>query len=186
MTWPANTIPASTLSLDASALINLLATTECERILEALDRRCIVEEHVLEEITRHPIPEYCHLTVIETLSMQGLISIERMSDASYDLYLNLVSGDSTTALDDGESATIAIGIERAASPILDDGKARKLFAKQFVGHSYYSSLHLLLSAARNAKWPKERVVNCASLARRHARIAVVRGEEEWARWLGIR
>jgi hypothetical protein len=102
-----------------------------------------------------------------------------MSPAAYDIYLSLISGPSVQALDDGESAAIAVSATGLGSVVLDDKKARRICSECFGQVSMTSSLLLLVEAARRAQWDGERLLYVIQRARDVSRMSIVPAERTW-------
>lgn len=136
------------LVLDASVLINLLASLAPAEVLSALRAKCIVEEKTLAEIVRHPVKGRDHQAELKLLMEKSLLETVKMSESQYECYLGLVSGDASNALDDGESAAIAIASGLNVEVVLDDRKARRIVGERFPGLQVISSLRFFLESGR--------------------------------------
>jgi len=175
---PSSTFPAGPLVLDASVLFNLLATGAAPDFLKALDVPCWVEERTAAEVRRMP-GERAESMPLLPLFDGGHLRLCRMSPSAYDIYLSLISGSSTEALDDGESAAIATCVTGLGSIVLDDKKARRICAERFGQVSMASSLYLFVEAARRGDWDEERLSDAIQRARDVSRMSVVPAEREW-------
>lgn len=167
---------AGPLVLDTSALINLLGTEVPERILISLGTPCLIEDRVLGELTRHPVPGRCHIATIEQLCAIGLLSRHRMSDDEYEVYLELSARSGKVGLGVGESAAIAVGSRRRLTIVLDDRKARHVCNSRFMQSQVRSSLVLLLAAANRGAWPRNELVAALRCAQINAAMGVLKEE----------
>lgn len=172
MTFFRDYLPAGPIVLDASAIINVLGCGRTEEVFRGLGRECIVEERTLKEIVRHPIPEASHSQVIGNLADSGLLRIERMNSKEYEIYLDLIQGALPNRLGTGESASIAVSLSRRYGIILDDAKARRIYAALPGASVQNSSLKLFFSAAANMAWHKDRVLEIVVSARQYSRLSV--------------
>lgn len=169
--------PDSPLVLDASAVFNLLGSTQPVEVVQALGVDCCIEERTLKEIKRHPIAGLCHKEALDGLYRAAGVRICRMSDDEYKLYLSLVSGAPSECLDDGESAAIAYAVSQKQAIILDDGKARRVLQRRFPSTFAASSLRMFLVAGERAGWGTEKLKKLIQAARVNARMNIVKGEE---------
>ena len=169
---PSSEFPSGPLVLDASVLFNLLGTGMPKELLQALAVPCWVEERTAAEIRRVP-GQRTESAPLQPLLDNGCLKLCRMSERAYETYLSLLSDPSADTLDDGESAAIAIAVEGAGSVVLDDKKARRIFATRFPGVASGTSLSLIIEAARRAAWSEEKLRNAVTLACDVSRMAVV-------------
>jgi predicted nucleic acid-binding protein len=168
-------LPSGPVILDASAIINLLGTEDMPGVLRALGVHGMVEERTLDEIKRHPIDGQDHRAMFGELMGQGVLTVERMTEAEYETYLDLVSRSLAARLDSGESAAIAL-THRGHAVILDENKARGIVARDFKHVHQTSTLRLLLTAGHRGGWALGRVQELVLAARRNARMGVPREE----------
>lgn len=173
------------LVLDASAVINLLACGRTTDFINALGMKCVAEERTIREVIRHPIPSKNLEETMDKLFTSNLLTVVRMNDAEYELYTDFVTGNLATALDDGESAAIAIAAHRNLPLVIDDKKARTLFTKRFPAHSYMSSLCMLVVSGQRLGIASSELKASISSARKYARMNVVRGERDLLESLGL-
>lgn len=175
MSWLSDHLPPGPVVLDASAIINLLGCGEMQEVLVALGVPALVEERTLDEIRRHPVPGQDHRASLDGMQRQGLLTVERMTEEEYEIYLGLVAGVVTSRLGIGESAAIALA-GRGHTVILDDNKARSVLSRDFGQLAFVSTLRTMLTAAHRGGWPVQRVQSQLTSARRHARMGVPREE----------
>lgn len=180
-----DTFPAGPLVLDASTIFNLLGCGKPVEVVQALQVPCLIEEHTLKEIKRHPIPGLCHKEVLSSLVGNGSVSTYRMSLEAYELYLSLISGKPSECLDDGESAAIATAVSLGYGVMLDDGKARRVHRSRFPATSFASSLRLFLTAGQRSGWNYEDVHRLIFAARANARMNIVTDDKALFASLGL-
>jgi len=169
--------PASSdLVLDTSALINILGCGDPRHLLRCLGRVCVVEDRVLGELRRHPVPGLDSNTEVEALVSAGLIRRVRMSDEEYDVYLQFASASGVPGLGAGESAAIAIASSQGAchAIVLDDRKARHRTATRVAGLRVISTVNLILEAAANGSIPDAEVRALFVAARTNANMGILK------------
>lgn len=171
MTLLSDHLPSGTLVLDASVVINLLGTGQPVELLKGLRQRCLIEQKTLQEVKRHPIPGFDLEERLRVLFQDGLLEAVRMSDAEYEVFIELVHAPLGTRLGDGESAAIAIAA-RGAGIVLDERRARRRVVEKLPTLAIVSSLRLVLTSAHRQGWPERRVAELIALARLHARMGV--------------
>lgn len=116
------------LVLDTSVVINLLATAQPIRILEALGRPVIVPDIVVREVDEGERSERRQRQLLDDLIQGQAVDIVPLGDDAAQLFAGLVSGQAAESLGDGEAATIALAVTRQASAVIDEKKATKLCA----------------------------------------------------------
>jgi predicted nucleic acid-binding protein len=172
-------VKVGVLVLDASAVINLLGCGAPERILAALECRCVVEENTRKEVVRNPFNSEPAEPHVEKLVAAGLLTIGRMSDASYEDYVELVSGDPREALGRGESAAIAYAAEVGGVIVLDDLKARRIANAKFRERPLLTSVALFRKAGPPKGIPMKELSELVILARQNARMHVLQQDRDW-------
>jgi predicted nucleic acid-binding protein len=175
LSWLSDPLARGPVVLDASVIINLLGCGEMRAVLLALGVPALVEERTLQEVRRHPLPGQDHRAELDGLVAQGLLYVERMTDAEYEIFLGLVAGARAGRLAVGESAAIALAC-RGHTVVLDENKARTIVARDFRHLALGSTLQTLLTAGCRGGWSVERVQGLVLAARRHARMGVPKDE----------
>jgi len=171
--------------LDSSALINLLGCGNPKLVLKAVESKCIVEDHVVRELTRHPIQGHdVHVALSELIDL-GLLHRARLDNVSYEVFLSLVAGPPPEALGQGESATLALAAAIGGAAVLDDGKARRIAEKRFTQLSLPTSISLFRFAAKNADMSNEQVGILVGLAIQNSRMRILSDDRNWVNSLGL-
>lgn len=178
LSWFRDHLPAGQLALDASVLLNVLGCGAIEDVLGALGGPCLVEDKVLGEIQRHPVPGLCHLTELEALIKSGRLARVTMTDVEYAHYLSMVQAPLGYRLDVGESATLAIAHSRNCGVVMDENKGRRYVAERFPTVRVVSSLMLFISATVRLGRGRPFLRDVVGSARRTARMAVPKSERE--------
>lgn len=178
MSWFRDHLPDGQLALDTSVLLNVLGCGAIEDVLGALGGPCLVEDKVLGEIQRHPVPGLCHLTELEALMKSGHLTRVTMTDVEYTHYLSMVQAPLGQRLDVGESATLAIAHSRNHGVVMDENKGRRYLAENFPSLAVVSSLTLFISATVRLGRDRAFLREVVDSARRTARMAVPKSERE--------
>lgn len=163
---------ASPLVLDASVIINLLGCGHADEVLSAIDVPIAVEERTLKEIKRHPISGRSHVDEMNALIAAELIRIVRMTDEAYEIYLSLIDDASPSSLGDGESAAIAVAATLGHCVVLDDRKARRVFAERYPNSPLLSTIRLFVGAAENCSEMKTKFAKIVELALNNSRMGI--------------
>lgn len=162
--------------IDASVLINLLASLAPSAVLGALGAKCIVEEKTLAEVTKHPVSGRDHKNELRQLIDESLLESLKMSDSQYERFVELVSGDVSDALGDGESAAIALASDMNAMLALDDRKARRIVGERFPNLTVISSLKLFSETRRPGGLKAGEVTKVVNNAISHGRMRIIHDE----------
>lgn len=162
--------------LDTSAVINLLGTAAAPGLLRGLACPCLVEERAFSELRYHPIPGNDIATELEQLVTQNLLTRVRMSDAAYEVFLQLAGVSGVGGLGIGESAAIAVAQELGGTVVLDDRKARKRAEAGFPALHLSSSTSLFLQSAASSKMPDEELCGVFKSAQANACMGVLKDE----------
>lgn len=108
-----------------------------------------------------------------------------MNDGEYETYLNLIQGSLSTRLDAGESASIAVAVSRGYGIILDESKARRIFAALPNRTQYASTLKLFFSVAFKMSWNIEQLSAVVAAARMHARLGVPKDDRHLLTYISL-
>lgn len=130
--------------LDTSAAINLNATGQAGRIIEALPSPITVTDILMNELKQGREKGRRDFDAIENLLSVGLIDVIELNAEAERHFERLVVGPAAETLDDGEAATIAQSIASGSIPVIDERKATALCARRFQDLQLASSLDLLL------------------------------------------
>lgn len=178
LSWFRDYLPAGSLVLDTSVILNVLGCGAVEVVLGAIGGPCLVEERVLGEIQRHPVPGLCHLEELDALMQSGLLARVAMSEVEYRRFLSLVQAPLGQRLDVGESATLAVAYARNHAIVMDENKGRRYVAERLPTVPMVSSLKLFISAAFRLGRSRAFLQETVESARSTARMAVPRTERE--------
>ena len=169
----------SALFLDASAVINLVASNRMEEILSALACPILIEETVCREFKRNPRDGRSSKGVIEALAARSRLTVIKMSDTQFEIFLQLTGSPPPDDLGDGEAATLACA-DGAGAAIIDEKKAMRIAARDFSTMSIYSSLDLICSEMVSSRLGKSGVSDAVYEALKVARMRV---PHHWRNWI---
>jgi predicted nucleic acid-binding protein len=176
LTWFRDHLPAGQLILDASAIINLLASKAAADVFRTLAQPCLVEDKVFGEIVRHPIPGLCQEKELRALEEAGFIVRASMDGTEYAKYLTLVQAPLPKRLDAGESATLVVAEERRLVAVIDENKARTYVTENLPLVRTVSTLSLFISATVRSDRDVAFLQTLVESAREHARMGVPKEE----------
>lgn len=168
LSFPANDeIP---LVLDTSVLINLHASTFGKEILQTIPNDILIPEIVsceLEHQTSRINGEY---EFVHDLAASSTVTIAKLDDSQFKLFERLVT--QSPSIDDGEAATIAIGAQHAALPVIDDKKGRQRAATELSDTPCIWSLDLFLHPRVKETFDGKSFAEAIYLALREGRMRV--------------
>ena len=168
------------LVIDASVAINLLGTGRPADVLKMLNRKVIVDELALKEVTRDPFNNLPGGEAMGALLRSGLISSAQLSASAFELlFLALTGAHPPDDLGDGEAATIAQAFDIEAVPVIDERKATRVALSLRPKHPILHTIDILgCSAVMEALSPQE-LGDLIYSALFHARMRVPIHCREW-------
>lgn len=169
----------SVLVLDASVAINLLGTGQAPRVLQALGRTIMMDEHAIKEIMFDPSNGASGEHAIAALAAANLIKRHRLAADAYDLFLEFTGAIPPDDLGDGEAATIAVATYGHAVPVIDERKARRIVTTRSPDSPVLHTIDLLACPAVLNAFAHE-IGDIVYGALRHARMRV---PEECRKWV---
>jgi predicted nucleic acid-binding protein len=125
------TDPAAILAADTSTIINLNATGCASQILRFIPNRLVVTDVVLSELEEGRRRGRSDADALQKLVKASLVKIVTLDLEASPHFEQLVIGPAAMTVDDGEAATIAYAIGRAAVAVIDERKATRLCAELF-------------------------------------------------------
>lgn len=167
------------LVLDASVVINLLATGNALDILAALDRPVLLPEPVVREVENGEHRGHgAHMKCRELL-VEGRVSMIDLDAASLPVFMELVGGTTSSSLGDGEAATIAIASTRPGCAVIDEKKAKKLLSTMFAHIGAVTTIDLLSHKEVVRRIGRERLAAGMVAALNDARMQVREMQFDW-------
>ena len=172
--------PETALVMDASVVINLLATGWSKEILRAIPNSVLVVDTVrteLENGRQRGRQESDHL---DQLISAKLVKVVDLGDVAEAVFEKLVIGPSQSTLDDGEAATIAFAVELGAAALIDERKAIRLCSTRFSRLLLDCSVGLLAHPNVFDRLGQESLSEAVFNALQFARMRVL---PEYAKWV---
>lgn len=143
----------ATVVADASVAINLCASGAAEAILLNLPFRVAMAPEAIAEVTDDRRTGRADNIVLHQLLTAGIIEQISLDAAEQEIFAGLVIGPAAETLDDGEAATIALGVMRRMTVAIDESKANGLCDRRFADLGRIGSSDLFLA---------DNVVSCLS------------------------
>jgi predicted nucleic acid-binding protein len=140
---PLSLINPETITTDASAIINLNATSCVRDIVEALGSTFVVVDVVQAELEGGRRSGRRDADLLNGLLADRLFNLVHLDTAAMVHFENLVIGPAIGTLDDGEAATIAYSITAGATAAIDERKAIAICAQRYSTLSVCSTVDIL-------------------------------------------
>lgn len=135
----------ATVVADASVAINLCASGAAEAILLNLPFRVAMASEAIAEVTDDRRTGRADNIVLQQLLTAGKIEQISLDAAEEGIFAGLVIGPAAETLDDGEAATIALGVMRGMTVVIDESKANGLCERRFAALGRIGSSDLFLA-----------------------------------------
>jgi predicted nucleic acid-binding protein len=117
--------------LDASVIINLLATGYATEILQALNASLVVTGHIVREIEQGAANGRQEFKLLAELIDASFLQMKELSGPSLEHFFGMVSGKTSDSLGDGEAATLAFAYSNMVSAAIDEKKATRIASERF-------------------------------------------------------
>ncbi|BBP74724.1 hypothetical protein PHLH7_08280 [Pseudomonas sp. Ost2] len=169
----------SILVLDASVIINLLATDHASAILQAVRTPLVVTDNVIREIDLGSVngrPEPKQL--LELIHSQ-ILKREQLSDIALEHFFDLVSGSTAASLGDGEAATLALAHSNGFTAVIDEKKATKISSERFASLRLITTVDILAYEPVRISIGDEALSMATLQALKHARMQVRENQFDW-------
>ena len=166
------TDPHVPLVADASAIINLNATSHVQALLAVVPHPIIVTGNAVSELERGVAYGHTDLAQIEAHIAEGSVQRHNLDASGTDVYERLIYGKTVDTLDDGEAATIGYAVSIGGIALLDERKARYICAKMFPFVEIVSTVDLLLHPSVEAALGRPALADAVFGALQDARMRV--------------
>jgi predicted nucleic acid-binding protein len=123
--------PSKPLVLDSSVAINLNATGNGIRILDAIPNPVVLLDSVSRELEAGRSKGRSDAELVSTLVAKGRAEIASLCGECEGNFLALVCGSGSATLDDGEAATIAWAVAHGGIPVIDERKGLSICKDRF-------------------------------------------------------
>lgn len=167
------------LVLDASVVINLLATGHANTILQALAVPLYVTDNVVREIEQGAVNGRPEPALLAELISDKVLIIEELAGAALEVFFGMVSGHTVSSLGDGEAATLALAYRNDLSAAIDEKKATRIAAERFETLRLVTTVDILAAPPVQQSLGKKALANATLQALRHARMQVREHQFDW-------
>ena len=178
---PSSLTDASVIVIaDTSVAINLNATGNAKAILRALPNRVHMAEPAIGELDFDKRTGRRDGELVAELLAEGLITATPLRETAAAHFESLVIGQGRDTLDDGEAATIAVGLETSGFVAIDERKAMRICAERFPTLTIGSTMDILAHDAVRDSLGDKALGDAIFLALRDARMRVLPSFARWA------
>lgn len=167
------------LVIDASVAINLLGTGRPADVLRMLNRKVLIDELALEEVTSDPFSKAPGREAMGALIRSDLISSVPLSAPAFDMFLELTGAAPPDDLGDGEAATIAQSFDIGAVPVIDERKATRVSLSLRPGHPILHTIDILACSGVTTVLSQQELGDLVHAALFHARMRVPMPCRDW-------
>jgi hypothetical protein len=167
------------LVLDTGVALNLLATGQPSEIACHLGRPLLIEEISANLLDAAPLRSPFRQDALRSVVDAGIVTIERLDAASYDIFLDIVGAPPPDDLGDGEAAALALALARGADLVVDEPKTTRLAAAR-LGREPLHSLDLIGAPALFEEFGAKRIGQLILAAARDAHIRIPPRFRPWA------
>ncbi|OLU32844.1 hypothetical protein [Pseudomonas sp. PA27(2017)] len=172
--------------LDASVIINLLATDHANTILQALAVPLYVTDYVVREIEQGAVNGRPEPALLAQLISNQVLIIKELTGTALEDFFGMVSGHTSSSLGDGEAATLALAYRNDLSAAIDEKKATRIAAERFARLKLVTTVDILAYAPVRSSLGNEVLANATLHALKRARMQVREHQFDWiAQLIGI-
>lgn len=177
---PQTSLPrASTITTDASTIINLNATNCARDIIHALDQKFVVVDIVKGELETGRQNGRRDADHLNSLLADQILELVTLDGAAMTHYESLVVGPAASTLDDGEAATIAYSIMAGATAAIDERKATTLCSVRFPQVSLCSTVDILAQPSVQSALGRDELAAAVFRALTQGRMRVLPHNVKW-------
>lgn len=174
------------LALDASVIINLLATGYANTILQALAVPLYVTDNVVREIEQGAVNGRPEPALLDELISNQILIVKELAGAALEDFFEMVSGHTSSSLGDGEAATLALAHRNGLSAAIDEKKATRIAAQRFESLRLVTTVDILAFAPVQSSLGNEVLAQATLHALQRARMQVREHQFDWiAQLIGI-
>lgn len=165
--------------LDASVIINLLATAHAGAIFQALKADLIVTGNVVREIDQGVANGRSESKHLAELIDSRVLRVEELAGPSLERFFDMVSGHTADSLGDGEAATLAFANSNRVSAAIDEKKATRIAGERFDAVKLVTTIDILAYESVQALLGHEVLANATLQALQVARMQVRPHQFDW-------
>ncbi len=173
------------LVLDASVIINLLATGYASAILKALPATLVVTGNVVSEINLGSSNGRHESKFLAELTNARILQVQELDEQSLPHFFGMVSGHTAASLGDGEAATLAFAYSNGFSAAIDEKKATRIAGERFELMKLVTTVDILAHESVQVLLGEDTLANATLQALQVARMQVRPHQFDWiARLIG--
>lgn len=165
--------------LDASVIINLLATDHANAILQALAVPLYVTDNVVREIEQGAVNGRPETALLAELISNKVLVDKELTAFSLEDFFGMVSGHTSSSLGDGEAATLALAHRNGFSAAIDEKKATRIAAERFEMLKLVTTVDILASPPVQDSLGREALSTAILQALKRARMQVREHQFDW-------
>ena len=165
--------------LDASVIINLLATGYAAEILQALTVNIFVTGNVVREIEGGSANGRQESKFLNELIGSNLLQTKELAGLSLENFFGLVSGSTSDSLGDGEAATLAFAYCNEFSAAIDEKKATRIAGERFGVMKLVTTVDILSHEPVQTVLGRKALANATFQALQVARMQVRPHQVNW-------
>ncbi|EOZ4878964.1 hypothetical protein ACQRQP_000044 [Pseudomonas aeruginosa] len=174
------------LVLDASVIINLLATGYADSILHALAAPLFVTDNVVYEIGQGAANGRPEPALLATLISDQVVTVKELAGSALVDFFGMISGHTSNSLGDGEAATLALAHHNGISAAIDEKKATRIAAERFEALKLVTTVDILAYEPVRASLGNDVLAKAMLRALQQARMQVREHQFDWvAQLIGI-
>lgn len=173
----------SILVLDASVIINLLATGYASAILQAVPAPIVVTDNVIREIELGAVNGRPEPKQLLELIHNQILKREELSGIALEHFFDLVSGSTAASLGDGEAATLALARCNGFTAGIDEKKATKISSERFENLRLITTVDILAYEPVRISLGDEALAKATLQALKNARMQVRENQFDWIQGL---
>jgi predicted nucleic acid-binding protein len=168
------------LVIDASVAINLLGTGKPADLLRMVNRKILIDDLALKEVTSDPFSKLPGPEAIGALVRSDLILPVQLSASAFRVsFLELTGACPPDDLGDGEAATIAQSFDIGAIPVIDERKATRIALSLRPRHPILNTIDILGCPVVTAGLSPQELGDLIYAALFHARMRVPVSCRDW-------
>lgn len=165
--------------LDASIIINLLATENASAILQALKTDLVVTGNVVREIDQGAANGRSESKHLAELIDSRILRMEELAGLSVEHFFDMVSGHTSGSLGDGEAATLALAYSNGVCAAIDEKKATRIANERFEAMKLVTTLDILAYEPVQTLLGHETLAHATLKALQGARMQVRPHQFDW-------
>lgn len=169
----------SAVVLDASVIINLLATSKASEVLQALGAPVLVTSNVVHEIGQGASNARQEPQQLSELIGADILRMVSLDAPSLECFFSLVSGHTADSLGDGEAATLVYAHTNRFAAAIDEKKATRIANERFDEVAMVTTVDIFAYAPVQKLLGRDVLAKAVLQALRGTRMQVRAHQFEW-------